>query len=559
MTFFGKTIIVMKTNSFIFFFILALSLLLPSCSSNDNDIIVSGDNPDFGFDKTSVNIDAEGGTFTLTLATGNMAWRISTGGADNIVTSVTPDNGKPLAGTSEVLTVVCSPSKTINVRTQTLIATNVTTGNTSVVTITQDGRDPNGPARYVDITVDTSVSHQYVHGFGGMCNPRIWTGSNVISQKDAQLMFAHEGLGYNILRLMIYPDERNWDDDVARALQAQSLGATIFACPWNYPDNLCKLAKGNDGKEYKKADNAHFNDYAELLVRYINHMTSKGVNLYAVSIQNEPDMDFTYWTPAQVAEFVRDYGQTIKSTGVKLMAPEACGMSEEYTNAIINNAKAYENTDILAGHLYQGFTDLTSGYVKGRHDYIAGLFEKTLKRNGKSWWMTEHLFNDDNKGTTDHYEWQHNLNHLGKEIHMCMEADCSAYVYWYARRNYGLISDNQAKPYYNEGEVTKNGYIMSHYAKYATGRIRVNASADDDNICVTSYIDETDASKISLVIINFSNDVTDITATLPSDFKTASSIITSGSNNQKALSVSVDSNKLHLIMEPMSIVSVKAE
>lgn len=70
------------------------------------------------------------------------------------------------------------------------------------------------------------------------------------------------------------------------------------------------------------------------------------------------------------------------------MSPEACGMQPEYTDPIINNAEAFAQTDILAGHLYQGFTDLSSGYVKNRHDYICGVYSRI---QGKTWWMTEHL------------------------------------------------------------------------------------------------------------------------------------------------------------------------
>lgn len=120
-------------------------------------------------------------------------------------------------------------------------------------------------------------------------------------------------------------------------------------------------------------------------------MKQNGVDLYAISVQNEPDMDFTYWTPQEVVDFVKQYGAQIRETGVRLMSPEACGTPPEYTDPIINDAEAFAQTDIIAGHLYQGFTDLDNGYVKNRHDYICGLYPRI---HGKTWWMTEHLFND---------------------------------------------------------------------------------------------------------------------------------------------------------------------
>ena len=86
--------------------------------------------------------------------------------------------------------------------------------------------------------------------------------------------------------------------------------------------------------------------------------------------------------------------------------------------------------------------------------------------------MTEHLFNDgeksDDPSAWEFQKWQYCLNHLGKEIHMCMEGYCSAYVYWYLKRFYGLMGDNDKRSPVGEGEIAKNGYIMAHYAQYAT-------------------------------------------------------------------------------------------
>ena len=40
-------------------------------------------------------------------------------------------------------------------------------------------------------------------GFGGMYNPKIWTGSNVLSTEDMNTLYGPGGLGYSVLRLMI--------------------------------------------------------------------------------------------------------------------------------------------------------------------------------------------------------------------------------------------------------------------------------------------------------------------------------------------------------------------
>ena len=79
---------------------------------------------------------------------------------------------------------------------------------------------------------------------------------------------------------------------------------------------------------------------------------------------------------------------------------------------------------------------------------------------------TEHLFNDgensDDSSKWEFQKWEYSLNHLGKEIHMCMEGHCSAYIYWYLKRFYGLMGDTDKRSPTSEGEITKNGYIMAH-------------------------------------------------------------------------------------------------
>ena len=83
----------------------------------------------------------------------------------------------------------------------------------------------------------------------------------------------------------------------------------------------------------------NYGAYADHLIRYIIFMKQNGVDLYAISVQNEPDMDFTYWTPQEVVDFVKQYGAKIRETGVRLMSPEACGTPPEYTDPIINEVQ----------------------------------------------------------------------------------------------------------------------------------------------------------------------------------------------------------------------------
>lgn len=138
-----------------------------------------------------------------------------------------------------------------------------------------------------------------------------------------------------------------------------------------------------DGEEVKHLRTENYEDYADHLIRYIRFMKQNGIDLYAISVQNEPDMDFTFWTPQEVVTFVEQYGGKIRAEGVRLMSPESCGTSPEYTDPILNDVDAFANTDILAGHLYQGFINIDKpGYERNRYEYICSLYPRLNGKHG---------------------------------------------------------------------------------------------------------------------------------------------------------------------------------
>jgi len=116
-------------------------------------------------------------------------------------------------------------------------------------------------------------------------------------------------------------------------------------------------------------------------------------------------------------------------------------------------------------------------------------------QKGKEFWMTEHLFNDTQKDADMpeiNWTWKPSLDYVAKEIHDCMAANFNAYVWWYLKRFYSMIADGDSKNLVADGEVTKRGYIMGHYAKYATGKTRIqsvvqNVHEPESDLLVTAY------------------------------------------------------------------------
>ena len=115
---------------------------------------------------------------------------------------------------------------------------------------------------------------------------------------------------------------------------------------------------------------------------------------------------------------------------------------------------------------------------------------------------------------------------VGKEIHDCMAANFSAYIWWYIRRSYGPITD--------DGKVSKRGYLMAQYAKFIRpGFRRVQAVAKQpQGIQVTAYKKE---GRIVIVAVNTGMSPRTASLALQNGFATSfEQYTTSGTKNLQA-------------------------
>lgn len=275
-----------QLKSFLFLFL--ASTLFWACSDDDTvNKSLWGDSY-ARFVRNAMTVTSTEGTAEAIIDWQQSTWEITLG-EGNIVTNVTPTSGGDNNGEHQFtkVTLTCNANTSMDTRTQVIRLTD-RNGTTTELTITQEG------AGGIALTVDPAVKYQPVAGFGGMYAVSIW-GTPTITADEMNKMYSPDGLGYSILRLMIYADETRWADDVDGAKIAQSHGATVFACPWNIP---AEWADKVDDKDHLKPE--HYTAYADHLIKYINFMKQNGVDIYAVSVQNEPDMDFTAWTPQEV-------------------------------------------------------------------------------------------------------------------------------------------------------------------------------------------------------------------------------------------------------------------
>ena len=212
-------------------------------------------------------------------------------------------------------------------------------------------------AEKATVRIDAQQKYQYITGFGGfVCSPQFKY--NHMSTADIKKVWGKSStVGCNIMRLYIPIGRNAWSQSLATAKTAKQLGLIVFASPWGQPaewkTNNSSDAKTSDGVEgYLKKEN--WADYAQYLEDYVQYLRTNGVELDAISIQNEPDWPCTYagclWSAADIAEFVKTYGSQISC---KVIAPETLAVSDAYANAL-NKDDVLPGFDIYVGHQYGG-------------------------------------------------------------------------------------------------------------------------------------------------------------------------------------------------------------
>jgi glucuronoarabinoxylan endo-1,4-beta-xylanase len=310
--------------------------------------------------------------------------------------------------------------------------------------------------------VNLSVTHQTLRGFGGAS---VWLGQLSDAHMNTLFGSGPGTIGLSICRIRIAPDN-NWNDELQNARKAIARGAIVMATPWTPPASM----KTNNNVVGGRLRTTEYANYANYLQGFANFMSSNGAPLYAISIQNEPDIQVTYescdWTASELLTFARNNAGAIST---RVIMSESFNFNKSYTDQILNDAQARGNVDIIGGHIYG-----------------SGLSDYPLARShNKEVWMTEHL-NTDTSIT--------GIIQTAKEMVDCMAVgNYNAYLWWYLKRFYGPIDDN--------GNRTKRGCVMAQFARWIRpGYVRVGATYNPTtNIYVCAF---KSGSAVRIVAVN---------------------------------------------------------
>lgn len=371
------------------------------------------------------------------------------------------------------------------------------------------------------LRVDNTQRHQHITGFGGFVNSPQFQYNHMSETEIKRLWGKTSTGGLNIMRVYLPVGENSWGQTLQTIKIAKQLGIFVFASPWSMP---AKWKTNNDertyitenGQEkvgYLKEEN--YEDYANYLNNFVTYLHNNGVELDAISIQNEPDWKASYagclWTSSQIANFLKNYGHLINC---KIIAPETIGISDNYCDALLAS-DVFDKFAIYGGHQYAG--------IQTKH--------KEFVKKGKEAWMTEWLDNwNENATNTRNFNWTIDAWKFAEAINDAMLNDINAWVHYAAKRYYGMLGDGQYGT--TSGTMTKRGYILSQYAKYVTGSTRITDSwtKNTTGLKSSSYESVTGDSVI-VMVINSSTTESDLTVDLPFRTNWMKQITTSKSSN----------------------------
>lgn len=406
----------------------------------------------------------------------------------------------------------------------------------------------------VSISIDKSVKYQTIDGFGFFGAADVWWGSPTAMWNDAWGEKVISDLGITMWRSELYPpaipganQDADWDKQkpVVQGLKAKAdkykVNLKFIATVWSPPADLkwtCTMTWAGDANATRQAGNvstknggtlnpSKYTEYADWLKSHLQLYKDAGVDLYALSLQNELMFKQTFnsctYTISWYNDLLVNVVPKVKADfpNVKIFGAENMldmeGKDENwpwfYHSGVKANAEAAKNLDILAVHGYSDSVAASSGSALAKMwTNHKEHFSDPMKKQA---WMTE------TSGYTD--LWEKSGDKPGA-LNLAMDMHCglyygnmSAWLWWQGSQatsdEFSLMS----------GTTTGKKYAVSKqfYRYIRPGSVRIKSTTEDPDFFVTAY-ENTAKGTQTIVIINAGNVAKAISLTgegLASSFK----------------------------------------
>ena len=420
-----------------------------------------------------------------------------------------------------------------------------------------------------------STRKQTVTGFGAACCDGAMCPFGNDTQPVNLLYGPLSKIGLNIMRMEISPNfvgdvivpewnyydtPYDWKGSLPSAKMVKRRGGIVFGTPWSPPGEYKTngTAQGGNSDEQGNQRGQLREDCYEKFVPWLNtflkYMKDNGVDVDAVSIQNEPDWWVDYsgclYTPDQQLKLVKNYAHMLDREtykGVRLISAEPLGFDPNYSNKLMNDVTARNQIDIIAGHIY-GHPPL--GNLK--------LAAVLAAKYGKEVWMTEHSV--DNANNHDGLPtWHENLI-FAEEVNECLQAGCTGYIYWYMRAHWAFVGTGEQKhmPGNTKNKLLPRAFVMSHFSKNVTGSTRLTTMCTVSQTTNSAFETSAFIKGDSLIVMAIDTTSTgrEMKLTLPYQVKSGIRILSTSNESlcqEKPVTIEEPIDELILDIPPRSV------
>ena len=394
----------------------------------------------------------------------------------------------------------------------------------SVVACSSNKPNPGaGDASNHDVTVTWSGVKQPIDGFGASA---VFFGGSITNDVADSLFDAKKGIGLSLLRIQIgQPSDLLSDGsepatdtdptptvpELATAKQALARGCKIWAAAWS-PPPVWKTTDSKNGSGTiddggvafvtNVLESAHYQDYANYLVDFMQTTAAANVPIFALSPANEPDYIATWdnaqWTPHELTTFIdQNLGPTLGQSfpGVKIIAPETaqCPNCDSYISDMMADPMAWNDVPVIAVH---GYTATLPVVVKE-------------PLGGKSLWETEWSPEHSPVDTPD--PTMSSAIDMANHIHSYMVGTgVNAWNFWSIYITASGLTGNPTRqnPAFIQPDATmgtpymfKRGYAFGNWSKFVRpGFVRIAANDNPvPGVLIEAY---RDASHIAVIAAN---------------------------------------------------------
>ena len=437
-----------------------------------------------------------------------------------------------------------------------------------------------GSAQAQTATVNWTDVHQVIDGFGASDEAH---GGSMSSANQSFFFGTGDGqLGLSLLRVGVTDGRQDAGDCTSVSASCAGLyvsdmqavvanGGRVYASPWSPPaayttngSEVCTSGGGNGALA-----TSDYASYATWLANFARSLkTEDNINLYAISVQNEPDMcqsyDSALWSAANIDTFVSaNLGPTFAADGLStlIFAPEGSNYSVS-TSLGASCGSDSSCTQYVGGFNWHDY----QANLSGTNSVAANSYPSDWP-SGKKYWETEagcgpgygpnfceSGFNTD---MTDALNW-------AAVIDQRIAVDnANAWLYWqmidYNQPGNGpTASDGSLMANPTSGStVARRAYALGQYSKFVRpGYYRIDAThLPQSGVSVSAY-QNTPTNTLVIIATNYTGSAVSQTFDLTNApaFSTLTPTITSASLNLAAQSnVSVTGNSFTYTLPAGSI------